>query len=78
MFEEKKWSQKLRDEITKFLQAHTRCIMGSIIEIASLVEVALGEGEYHVLDDPKHFNLGNCEDCEERRLDEPTRDESRD
>jgi hypothetical protein len=79
MFEDKKWSDILKKSATEFLtKRYLHKLEVTVNALAELIEKAIEEGRQEVLDDPKKFELGNCEDCDERRSDEPMRDESRD
>jgi hypothetical protein len=87
MFEDKKWSESLKSEAEVFTDILTK-IFGPIFKekaheaistsLGLLLDKALEEGRQEVIEDPKKFELGNCEDCDKIREREYQRDESRD
>jgi hypothetical protein len=75
MFEDKKWSNDLKQLAREiYCRGHS-----TKEEVTLLIELAIKEGQQNVLDEPRKFELGNCEDCDERRhADEPPHNEGYD
>jgi len=69
-------AQNYLNRIVKILES-TEGDIESILD--ELWKEAVEVGRQEVLDDPKKFELGNCDDCEERRQsDEPPHNEGQD
>jgi hypothetical protein len=77
MFEDKKWSDVLKEKAATFLRIfglRSRAIIDlPALELAALIEMALEEGRQEVLEDPSAYEFVSRDEVREREP--PDRDE---